>query len=93
MDDLLKFDKENTDEELKQFIEPFREEIIKKVNIVDKKLYPNWIEYRLDFLKYGGIIEAVPPVEFNKIKTVSSHMLIEPNGNIDIVGTQEQVRY
>lgn len=64
---------------------------MKKVNIINKEAYPNWVEYRLDFLKYGGIIEAIPPVEFNKLKTVSSHIFIQPGGKIEIIGTQEQV--
>jgi len=91
MDDLLTYNSESTDEELKQFIEPFREEIMKKVYIVNKESYSNWVEYRLDFLKYGGVIEAIPPVKFNEIKTVLSHIFIEPDGNIEIIGTQEQV--
>jgi len=91
MDDLLMYNSESTDDELKQFIEPFREEIMKKVIIVNKAIYSNWVEYRLDFLRYGGVIEAVPPVELNKIKTVLSHLFISPDGNIEIIGTQEQV--
>ncbi|ORX43303.1 hypothetical protein BCR36DRAFT_146299 [Piromyces finnis] len=91
IDNLLEYNSNNTDEELKQFIEPFREEIMKKVNIVNKTVYPNWVEYRLDFLKYGGVIEAIPPVDFNEIKTVLSHLYIEPDGNISIIGSQEQI--
>ena len=91
MDDLLLCNNESTNEELNKFIEPFREEIMKKVNIVDKKSYSNWVEYRLDFLRYGGVIEAMPPVELNKVKTVLSHLFISPDGSIEIIGTQEQV--
>jgi len=90
-DDLLMHNSESTDDELKQFIEPFREEIMKKVKIVNKAVYSNWVEYRLDFLRYGGVIEAIPPVELNKIKTVLSHLFISPNGSIEIIGTQEHI--
>ncbi|OUM65442.1 hypothetical protein PIROE2DRAFT_7557, partial [Piromyces sp. E2] len=90
MDELLEYSGENTDEELKKFIEPFREEIMKKVNIVNKTSYANWVDYRLDFLKYGGVIEAMPPVQFENIKTILSHLFIEPDGSIEIIGTQEQ---
>ncbi|ORX84251.1 hypothetical protein BCR32DRAFT_291477 [Anaeromyces robustus] len=91
MDELLEYNSDNTDDELQKFIEPFREEIVNKVNIVNKNSYSNWVEYRLDFLKYGGVIEAIPSSNFNKIKTVLSHIFIEPDGTIEIIGTQEQI--
>ncbi|KAM3133631.1 hypothetical protein pb186bvf_014318 [Paramecium bursaria] len=65
--------------------------IIQKLRIVYPQLYKSYDEYLLHFTTRGGIIEACPcsPV---KVQSPCIHFQIEPNGELQILGTYDKVK-
>jgi len=84
------------DEEVAEASEDLRlrvkDELIKvlprRVTIAAKTAYCNWSEYMAAFSQCGGVVEACPAtVEASP----SANLLIEPNGDVTVVSTQEQL--
>lgn len=64
-----------------------REHLGSKVRYVSYA-YSDWHSFVRAFRKNGGVIEAAPS---NIIGSCAVHLLIEPNGEMEIIATQEQV--
>lgn len=72
--------------------ECLKKNIPKKVKICANNLYKSWDEFFKNYLQYRGLIEACPT--FNPANIVGSPclpILIEPNGNIEILPTYDKI--
>jgi len=78
---------EMNDEVIEQLIEVLQRVLPKKVRIASKMLYRNWNDYFRDFCKVGGVIEASPSCLSVSIGSPSVSFFIEPDGNIQIIGS------
>ena len=85
--ELRKSKVEMTDEVIEKLIEVLQRVLPKKVRIASKLLYKNWGEFFRDFCKVGGVIEASPSCLSVSIGSPSVSFFIEPDGNIQIIGS------
>jgi hypothetical protein len=53
-------------------------------------LYKSWQEYITAFCKVGGVIEASPNCQSNQMASPSISFLIEPSGEIELVGSYDK---
>lgn len=65
--------------------------VAKKVFIAHPCLYRSWKEYLERFCKIGGVIEAAPYCSPAKISMPSIAFLIEPSGNIKLIGSFDRI--
>ena len=63
----------------------------KKVRIATNTLYRDWEEYLQAFCAVGGVIEAGPSCLPSFIGSPSIGFFIEPDGNVEIVGSFDRV--
>lgn len=60
----------------------------KKVKLAMPTLYSGWNDYLHKFCAGGGVIEAAPPMcQINQLNSPSVSFLIEPDGNINLIGS------
>ena len=60
----------------------------KKVKLAMPTLYSGWMDFLDKFCKGGGVIEAAPPMcQINQLNSPSVSFLIEPDGNIQLIGS------
>jgi len=77
--------------------EPIYNLILKEISVildehaqpVDTNVFPTWFDFLHAFLRQGGIVEACPPSD--SITGLTSHVLVEPDGNIDILSIADQI--
>ena len=60
----------------------------KKAKLAQPTLYHGWEHYLSEFCRRGGVIEAAPPMcQINQLHSPSVSFMIEPDGNIQLVGS------
>jgi hypothetical protein len=59
----------------------------KKIKIAQPSLFRNYEAYMTQFCKVGGVIEAAPLCPTSQMHSPSVSFLIEPNGNLQIIGS------
>ena len=60
----------------------------KKIKLAQPTLYQSYDHYMDQFCKKGGVIEAAPPMcQINQLHSPSVAFLIEPDGNIRLIGS------
>jgi len=68
-----------------------QEKLPKKLKVAVKSLYPNYNAYLSDFLKKGGVIEAIPICNENQITSPSIFFEIDPQCNIKVLGSYDKI--
>jgi len=58
-----------------------------KAKIAMPSLFKTWANYIKEFCKTGGVIEAQPNCTSSSISSPSVSFMIEPNGNIEVIGS------
>lgn len=85
--DLWKKPIEITEKLTERVIEILDKALPNKAKICMPHLYKSWDEYLKNFLQHGGVIEATPVCLPNQISSPSISFMIEPNGDIDLIGS------
>ena len=62
----------------------------RKVKLAQNRLYSGWQEYLDQFCRVGGVIEASPTCLSNQMGAPSIAFLIEPDGEIALVGSMDR---
>jgi hypothetical protein len=70
-----------------KLIEVLHKTLPKKVKISMPSLFRSWDEYLQSFCKVGGVIEAAPTCLSTQMASPSIAFLIEPDGNIELIGS------
>jgi hypothetical protein len=67
-----------------------RQNLHKRLKIINKSVYPHANAYLQTFLTHGGLIEAAPS---NATTEHSLSFLIKPNGDFSILGTYSRISH
>lgn len=76
-----------TESIVRKLEEVIRKILPKKVKIAQSDLYTTFDSYIAQFCKVGGVIEAAPMCRPEQVQSPSISMLIEPNGNLEVIGS------
>ena len=75
------------DNVIENLIEVLQKQVPKKAKIACPSLYKTWKEYIDAFCTAGGVIEAAPSCQSNKIGSPSIAFFIDPDGEIQVIGS------
>lgn len=81
---------EMTESIIRKLEEVIRKILPKKAKIAQSSLYTSWDSYINLFCKVGGVIEAAPMCQSSQVQSPSVSFLIEPNGQIEVVGSYDK---
>lgn len=81
---------EMTESIIRKLEEVIRKILPKKVKIAQSSLFTTWDSYINLFCKVGGVIEAAPMCQSSQVQSPSVSFLIEPNGQIQVVGSYDK---
>lgn len=84
----LRRSKFDTNEKLIETLQQqIHRELPSKAKMAMPSLFKSWSDYIKEFCKTGGVIEAQPNCSASSISSPSFSFLIEPNGNIELIGS------
>ena len=78
---------EMTEGIIEKMIEVLRKVLPKKAKISQPTLFKSWDSFLEHFCRIGGVIEAAPMCPSNQVSSPSIAFFIEPDGNIEIIGS------
>lgn len=65
-----------------------REALPRDAVVANRRLYPSWKKYLSAFCRHGGVVEGAPE---RVLSSPSANVLVEPDGTVSLLSTQEQV--